>query len=231
MGSGGFADFLPDNSMIVAILRTVLLYGVFSSLVGYLLPKRFKVWFSDMSAVEEKKSGVAAEQKAEDLAEDLAEEKKGVGRGELQRVFSTFDKNGDGRISRQEMAESLEKLGLQIAEDEVASAIRDVDANGDGHVDFEEFVAFYEAVLGKKDNGDNLEDSDLTEAFAVFDGNGDGVITVEELQSVMRSLGLKEGRTAAECQNMISKVDRDGDGKVNYEEFKEMMKTAFGQKN
>eukprot|EP01018_Ginkgo_biloba_P035196 Gb_09082 [translate_table: standard] len=125
----------------------------------------------------------------------------GAGRDELKRVFSTFDKNGDGMISRIEMRESLEKLGLQIGEEELLSIISKVLANGDGFVDFSEFVVLYESFYGGPgENGVGLEgDEDLVEAFSVFDKNGDGLITVEELQSVLSSLGLKEGRILIEC--------------------------------
>ncbi|KAJ6941403.1 hypothetical protein NC651_007245 [Populus alba x Populus x berolinensis] len=64
----------------------------------------------------------------------------------------------------------------------------------------------------------------MREAFNVFDQNGDGFITVEELKSVLSSLGLKQGRTLEDCKRMIKKVDVDGDGMVNFREFKQMMK-------
>ncbi|KAK4782245.1 hypothetical protein SAY86_016347 [Trapa natans] len=60
----------------------------------------------------------------------------------------------------------------------------------------------------------------MREAFNVFDQNGDGFITVEELRSVLASLGLKQGRTIEDCKKMIKKVDVDGDGMVNFSTFK-----------
>ncbi|KAB1213307.1 Calmodulin-like protein 7 [Morella rubra] len=64
----------------------------------------------------------------------------------------------------------------------------------------------------------------MKEAFNVFDQNGDGYITGEELRSVLSSFGLKQGRTMEDCKKMITKVDVDGDGRVDYREFKQMMK-------
>jgi len=66
-------------------------------------------------------------------------------------------------------------------------------------------------------------DEDMREAFRVFDANGDGYITVDELGAVLSSLGLKQGRTAEECRRMIGRVDRDGDGRVDFHEFRQMM--------
>ncbi|RWW08238.1 hypothetical protein BHE74_00034049, partial [Ensete ventricosum] len=60
----------------------------------------------------------------------------------------------------------------------------------------------------------------------IFHSNGDGYISVEELRSVLLSLGLKQGRTAEDCRIMINKVDVDGDGRVDFKEFKQMMKAG-----
>ncbi|KAF3548046.1 hypothetical protein DY000_02002388 [Brassica cretica] len=68
----------------------------------------------------------------------------------------------------------------------------------------------------------------MKEAFNVFDQDGDGFITVEELKSVMGSLGLKQGKTLEGCKKMIMQVDVDGDGRVNYKEFLQMMKAVAG---
>jgi len=166
---------------------------------------------------------------ADDSAERVSE--KAVGREELRRVFSIFDKNGDGLISKREMKESFDTLRLCVGEEELASTIQTVDVNGDGYVDFEEFVSLYESMSGKRGGEEKAdhEDAGLAEAFGVFDENGDGLITVEELQAVLKSLGLKEGRAIEECKKMVQKVDKDGDGMVNYLEFNEMMSAGFSR--
>ncbi|KAJ8618901.1 hypothetical protein MRB53_015087 [Persea americana] len=64
------------------------------------------------------------------------------------------------------------------------------------------------------------EEEDMREAFNVFDENGDGFISVEEL----RSLGLKQGKTVEDCKKMIRQVDVDGNGMVDFTEFKLMMR-------
>ncbi|CDY09996.1 BnaC08g44550D [Brassica napus] len=65
----------------------------------------------------------------------------------------------------------------------------------------------------------------MKEAFNVFDQNGDGFITVDELmKAVLSSLRLKQGKTLDDCKKMIKQVDVDGDGRVNYKEFRQMMK-------
>ncbi|KAH8484282.1 hypothetical protein H0E87_028652 [Populus deltoides] len=138
---------------------------------------------------------------------------------ELKRVFQMFDRNGDGKITKKELNDSLENLGIFIPDKELTQMIETIDVNGDGCVDIDEFGELYQSLMDDKD-----EEEDMREAFKVFDQNGDGFITVDELRSVLASLGLKQGRTLEDCKRMIMKVDVDGDGMVDYKEFKKMMK-------
>ncbi|XP_057470883.1 calmodulin-like protein 3 [Actinidia eriantha] len=140
---------------------------------------------------------------------------------ELRRVFQMFDRNGDGRITKKELNDSLENMGIFIPDPELTQMIEKIDVNGDGFVDIDEFGALYQSIVGERD-----EEEDMREAFNVFDQNGDGFITVDELRSVLASLGLKQGRTMEDCKRMITKVDVDGDGMVNFIEFKEMMRAG-----
>ncbi|CAL0323536.1 unnamed protein product [Lupinus luteus] len=141
--------------------------------------------------------------------------------GELGRIFQMFDRNGDGRITRKELSDSLKNLGICISEKDLIQMIEKIDVNGDGYVDIDEFGELYQTIMDEKD-----EDEDMKEAFNVFDQNGDGFITGEELSEVLSSLGLKYGKTIEDCKNMIKKVDVDGDGMVSFKEFKQMMKAG-----
>lgn len=132
-----------------------------------------------------------------------------------------FDKNKDGKITKKELSDSLKNLGIYIPDNELVQLIEKIDANGDGYVDINEFGSLYQTIMDERD-----DEEDMREAFNVFDQNGDGYITVEELRSVLASLGLKQGRNVEDCKLMIKKVDVDGDGRVNYNEFKQMMKVG-----
>ena len=60
--------------------------------------------------------------------------------------------------------------------------------------------------------------------FALFDADGDGTITIDELGSVMKSLG--QNPSDSELRDMINEVDTDGDGVIDFNEFVEMMSRA-----
>ncbi|PKU85195.1 neo-calmodulin-like [Dendrobium catenatum] len=67
--------------------------------------------------------------------------------------------------------------------------------------------------------------AEFREAFNHFDKDGDGSITAEELGIVMRSLGINP--TVMELQDMISKVDADNSGTIDFEEFLNLMKSIM----
>uniref|UniRef100_A0A7N0TUG2 EF-hand domain-containing protein n=1 Tax=Kalanchoe fedtschenkoi TaxID=63787 RepID=A0A7N0TUG2_KALFE len=59
------------------------------------------------------------------------------------------------------------------------------------------------------------------EAFRLFDKNGDGCITIEELGAVIRS--LDQNPTEEELQDMITEIDMDGNGTIEFSEFLSLM--------
>ena len=63
---------------------------------------------------------------------------------------------------------------------------------------------------------DDVQDG-LKQAFRVFDLDGDGFITRDELRIVMKKMG--EGLTNAELDKILATADIDHDGKINYNEF------------
>ena len=154
-------------------------------------------------------------------------ERDPFGKEELRKVFSTFDKNGDGFITRQELKESLMNIRIFMSDVEIDDIVLKFDSNGDGLIDFEEFCLLTSESMGGQIGGSveegDEEEVNLKEAFDVFDKDKDGLISVEELAGVLTSLGLTEGKKIQECKEMIRKVDMDGDGVVNFDEFKRMM--------
>jgi len=63
--------------------------------------------------------------------------------------------------------------------------------------------------------------SGIKEAFAMFDTDGDGSISVKELGKVVRSLG--HNPTDTEIMSIISKADLNRNGTIEFDEFVEMM--------
>ncbi|XXG40106.1 hypothetical protein AAC387_Pa01g0902 [Persea americana] len=153
----------------------------------------------------------------------------------LRRIFDVFDNNGDGVITLNEISRALERLGLEADRKELESTVLCYIKPGKSGLDFDDFESLHRS-LG--DNffgaGDVCADSeqdneDLMEAFKVFDEDGDGFISAGELQAVLSKLGLPEGREIDRVRQMILSVDRNRDGRVDFEEFKDMMKNVTFQ--
>ncbi|KAM0947192.1 putative EF-hand domain-containing protein [Dioscorea sansibarensis] len=196
------------------LLRISLILHLIHAILYY-LPEKLRsllksFWFS---AKHEDECKTAVQKKG-----------KAVDQFELSRVFEMFDHDGDGRISRKELHESLDNLGIFISEEDLSVMIKKIDVNEDECVDMEEFGELYKSIVGV--GGREEVEEDVKEAFDVFDVNGDGYISVEELRSVLASLGLRQGWSKEDVRGMIGKVDEDGDGRVSFEEFKVMMRSG-----
>ena len=63
--------------------------------------------------------------------------------------------------------------------------------------------------------------AEYREAFALYDANNDGTITVRELGQAMRQLG--QDPTDEELADMINEVDADGNGTLDFDEFCNLM--------
>lgn len=79
-------------------------------------------------------------------------------------------------------------------------------------------------LVPAKANKRNISKSKLREyrdAFSLFDKDGNGYLTKEELGHVMHQLG--QWARMEELQEMLSEIDTDGDGNVSFEEFVEIL--------
>ncbi|MCO5593377.1 hypothetical protein L7F22_047389 [Adiantum nelumboides] len=146
------------------------------------------------------------------------------------RVFSTFDYNGDGRVSAHEIARIFHSLGIiPPTEGSIRSLLARPVSESVGHISEQEFCLLYESVCSNSPNTASSSssanadmDQDLMAAFQVFDKDGNGFISPLELQSVLCSLGFAQARQLDACMDMIARVDENGDGEVDFCEFKKL---------
>ncbi|KAJ8533741.1 hypothetical protein K7X08_007065 [Anisodus acutangulus] len=157
----------------------------------------------------------------------------------LRRIFDVFDRNHDSLISMDELSQALNLLGLDADLSDIESMVRSYIKPENTGLKFEDFEALhrslndvffgskYEDKIGLDQADPEQDESDLKEAFDVFDENGDGFISAKELQVVLEKLGLPEGSEIDRVEMMISSVDQDHDGRVDFFEFKDMMHTVI----
>ena len=224
-----------DRMMIITVLLLIVLFlAGLINIYFYLPSKKLSAWLQSSAS---KNPPTTFTPQVSHKQRSMSTSSPAYDKTELKGVFATFDKNGDGFITKQELRESFKNIRIFMTEKEVEEMVVKVDANGDGLVDFEEFCILCKAI-GVRDGDDEREgqvagqdggEGDLKEAFDVFDKDKDGLISVEELGLMLCSLGLKEGGRVEDCEEMIRKVDMDGDGMVNFDEFKKMMMRGGGK--
>ena len=73
------------------------------------------------------------------------------------------------------------------------------------------------------------EIEELREAFNLFDTDGNGTIDPRELKSAMQSLGF-EAKNHTVYQ-MISDIDKNGSGDIDFEEFLDLMTVKVGEED
>ncbi|CAL0317475.1 unnamed protein product [Lupinus luteus] len=150
------------------------------------------------------------------IAENLSEEEiKG-----LKSMFTNMDTDNSGTITYEELRAGLQRLGSKLTETEVQQLMEAADVDGNGTIDYIEFIT---ATMHRH----RLEkDEHLHKAFQYFDKDNSGFITRDELETAMKEYGMGDKATIKE---IISEVDADNDGRINYEEFRTMMRSGTQQ--
>lgn len=141
---------------------------------------------------------------------------------DLRTAFDLLDRNQDGRVTPGELKIMLNNLGIEIKDDKAEEIIRTASHSGNELIDENDFLSFVKQIqqlapsLGEED-----ATMDLMAAFKVFDLDGDGFITREELKVAMEMIG--EDITEEQLTQVIIMADTDHDGKINYEEFVKLL--------
>lgn len=131
----------------------------------------------------------------------------------LKEEFLAMDTDGNGRISKEELARSIAAGapggGTEDVKEWVDSVFASIDTDGSQEIEYTEWVA---AALNV---GACRSEEALRAAFRVFDLDGDGGIDKWELGKVL-------SQTPEEIAQLMPQFDIDGDGKIDFEEFRQV---------
>ena len=131
---------------------------------------------------------------------------------EFKEAFALFDQDGDGTITLNELRTVMQSLGQNPTDQELTDMINEVDDDGNNEIDFEEFLS-----LMARNMQDLDEEKVISQGFSVFDADGDGKISLDDLRRVMESLG--EQLNENQLTEIIRELDTNSDDAIDFEEF------------
>ncbi|CAD8119762.1 unnamed protein product [Paramecium sonneborni] len=128
---------------------------------------------------------------------------------DLQRTFQSLDKNKDGVLNKAELVEGYTKIlkSREQAEEYVEKIISKLDKNQSGVIEFNEFLM---AAINEEKI---IPIKKVEQAFKIFDSDGDGYISKQEIEEIMGELNADVWKL------FLEETDGNNDGRISYEEF------------
>eukprot|EP01043_Picozoa_sp_COSAG02_P056564 COSAG02_NODE_6722_length_3401_cov_4.311932_1_plen_657_part_10 len=135
----------------------------------------------------------------------------------LENLFCTWDADGSGEITLDEMAEMLQRV--------VRDLFDKIDLDGSGSLSTKEIKKLVEQL------GQNLSDKEFKEAMNSMDRDGSGQVSFSEFEAWWK--GSEEGSADAnteELGDLFAEVDSDGSGAIDVDEFITMIAVKMESK-
>lgn len=145
------------------------------------------------------------------LSNNMGETEKAA----LSDLFKKFDKDGNGKLEPAEIAEMLKFIDM--GDQDAQGLMKNLDEDGDGALDLDELAA------GQQGAGAASSEAELKASFKMFDKDGDGFVSPEEIEKLCHWMKPEERK------ELLNEADASGDGKIDFDEWIKAM-SAGGQK-
>eukprot|EP00947_MAST-08B_sp_MAST-8B-sp1_P000093 g93.t1 len=141
---------------------------------------------------------------------------------EFREIFDLVDKDKGGSISKEELSDLMDTLGINATHEEIDLMINEIDDDNNGEIDFDEFVA----VMSRKVNTTYTAE-EVKNSFKLFerDGDGTGHVNVKTLQEGLMRYTTKE-LTGEELSQLLAQLEPDAHGDINYVDYVNMMMSS-----
>jgi len=139
------------------------------------------------------------------VARALAQRMTDDDKQRLIELFRRFDKNGDGQLGPDEIAAMMKEIGGGM---DVKEFLSRVDEDNSGTISLDEFTMA--AAVGHLSSANEEE---LKRTFDAFDVDRDGFVTMKEVEKLCGNMSPEEAR------RLIAEVDKNGDGKISFDEW------------
>lgn len=190
-------------SLDVTVPLGLMILGLFQFFFNIILDWDSKIYSFFMESKDRNSSQL------KNLLQVKAEEKK---KDQLELTSNKREKHyHESIIYRDEVQVVMKSLGLFCRPETESDKLQDKFNSNDLSNLFEEKEPTLE---------------EIQEAFDVFDENKDGFIDAQELQKLLRALGLNEGSELDKCKKMITAFDENGDERIDFHEFLNFMESS-----
>jgi Ca2+-binding EF-hand superfamily protein len=135
----------------------------------------------------------------------------------LENLFCTWDEDGSGEISMDEMAVMLQRV--------VRDLFDKMDTDGSNSLNTKEVKALVVQL------GQQLTDKEFKEAMNAMDKDNSGQVNFQEFENWWK--GSEEGSAEANAEELVdlfAEVDQDGSGEIDVDEFTTMIATKMENK-
>ncbi|EDV42929.1 uncharacterized protein Dana_GF16769 [Drosophila ananassae] len=130
---------------------------------------------------------------------------------DFKHSFDQLHKNERGVVTVKELGSMIRSMGVEPTDAEVEDIFKASDVDGNGEIDFKEFC-YVMALYEHEEKDDNLQ------IFKMFDKDGDGYITEEDLLKLLEHTDLSNNILAVR-----KLLDSEKDGRISCEQFMSLM--------
>jgi Ca2+-binding EF-hand superfamily protein len=143
-------------------------------------------------------------------------ELSGMQIAEYREAFHIFDENNDGFITPTELSAVMRALGQNPTSHDIEEWMRRTESERPGLVSFDDFLT----LMSRHIQESNAQD-EITDAFRVFDREGNGKITILEFTHILKDLGDPLSDKA--INEMIHEAQPSATGEIDYISFVQRM--------
>ncbi|MCL1123780.1 EF-hand domain-containing protein [Shewanella surugensis] len=138
---------------------------------------------------------------------------------EYLTLFGQLDVDGSGNLDAQELAVIFEATGKTYSKKKLQNLVTNLgqhNRNGLIGIGFEQFIEIMETDLEELSIPPTISDF-----FSIFDSNGDGQISIEELFFCVNAINPRI--TRSEVESMFKYADLDGNKSISRGEFQQLV--------